>query len=50
MFLKNYERPADPNQPIRGVQALEWYEFLGGISPPTPTPSKFKWIYYLKKF
>lgn len=50
MFLKNYERPKDPNQPIRGVQALEWYKFLSGVTPPTPTPkSSFNWIYYMKQ-
>lgn len=27
-FLKNYERPANSNQPIRGTQALYWYETL----------------------
>lgn len=29
-FLANYERPFDPNQPIRGTQAEYWYEFLQG--------------------
>lgn len=49
-FLANYERPLDPNQPARGTQAQEWYEFLGGVIPPTPpTPGgrtkkhKFPW-------
>lgn len=27
-FLKCYERPADPEQPIRGTYAREWYNFL----------------------
>lgn len=49
-FLANYERPADPNQPERGTQAEEWFKFLGGIIPPTPTPimtkNKFKWVLY----
>lgn len=27
-FLANYERPADPNQPIRGEQAEYWYTYL----------------------
>lgn len=50
-FIKNYERPADPNQPIRGVQATAWYEFLTGINPPTPTKktNKFKWVLYANK-
>lgn len=34
-FVTNYERPADPNQPQRGIQAEFWYDYLGGI-PPTP--------------
>ena len=43
-FLANYERPADPNQPIRGTQANFWYEFLG--CQPIPTyirRKKFPW-------
>lgn len=27
-FLRNYERPAEQEQPARGEQALAWYEFL----------------------
>ena len=27
-FLLNYERPADQNQPLRGLQAMYWYKFL----------------------
>lgn len=27
-FLKNYERPQNPNQPIRGEYARTWYNFL----------------------
>lgn len=49
-FLGNYERPADPNQPQRGVQAQEWFEFLGGVIPPTPvffkSKKKFPWVLY----
>lgn len=48
MFLKNYERPFDDNQPIRGTQALYWYEFLKG-STPTIKAKKMKWIYYMKR-
>ena len=44
-FLTNYERPLDPNQPARGIQAQEWYEFLGGIIPPTHTTNN-KWLKY----
>lgn len=32
IFLKNYERPADPDQPQRGENAENWYEYLGGFS------------------
>ena len=48
-FLANYERPADPNQPYRGNQALAWYEYLGGIIPPTPSGGSSntkKWHYW----
>lgn len=31
-FLANYERPADPNQPVRGTQALKWYQYLQSSS------------------
>lgn len=37
VFIKSYERPANPNQPIRGEQADFWYEYLTGLSP---TPQK----------
>lgn len=51
-FLTNYERPADPNQPARGIQAQEWYEFLGGLLPPTPgqgKKKKFPWVIMINK-
>ena len=49
-FLANYERPEDPNQPQRGTQAEAWFEFLGGVTPPTPVSKekKFKWVLYLR--
>lgn len=49
-FLANYERPADPNQPIRGEYANSWYEYLGGIVPPEPVQKKknFNFIFYKK--
>lgn len=28
MFIRNYERPFDPNQPARGLQAEAWFTFL----------------------
>lgn len=38
-FLANYERPAEPNQPDRGIQANDWYMFL--LREPAPVdPSK----------
>lgn len=36
VFISNYERPFDVNQPIRGEQAEYWYKYLeGGITPPS---------------
>jgi hypothetical protein len=46
-FIANYERPLDPNQPIRGTQAQYWYEHLQGSST-SPTPKQRKlpiWFY-----
>lgn len=40
-FLANYERPLNPNQPIRGVQANNWYAFLSGEEPPDPPDPPF---------
>lgn len=50
MFLANYERPANPDQPIRGERALWWYNYLSGI-PYVPTTSKkhhFNWLLFDK--
>lgn len=33
-FLANYERPAVSNQPKRGQQAEQWYEFLSALPAP----------------
>jgi murein DD-endopeptidase MepM/ murein hydrolase activator NlpD len=30
VFIKTYEHPADPNQPIRGTQARYWFDNLSG--------------------
>lgn len=30
-FLANYERPADPDQPARGENAVYWYEYISGL-------------------
>lgn len=27
-FLKNYERPENPNQPIRGIYAKYWFDYI----------------------
>ena len=49
-FLKNYERPADPNQPIRGDQAEFWWDYLSTDVPiPIPVPevrvqNTLKWL------
>lgn len=52
-FIANYERPEDPDQPIRGEYANNWYEYLGGIVPPTPAPAAvtkkgFNFIFFKK--
>lgn len=36
-FLWYYEHPSNVNQPIRGSQALKWYEILGGTNGNTPS-------------
>ena len=41
-FLRNYERPADPDQTARGTQAEKWYAFLSGLGPFTPSTTKKK--------
>ncbi len=38
IFLYNYERPADLNQPNRSTQARTWYNFLTGDEPSPVTP------------
>lgn len=46
-FLRYYERPAEYNQPSRGNQAEDWFEFFEGETPITPLfekkKSKFPW-------
>lgn len=53
-FLANYERPADPYQPIRGTQAKQWYQYLKDWKPvlpgseePEQEKKKSKWIFYM---
>lgn len=41
-FLRNYERPADQNQPARSTQARKWYSELTGDSPITPPSAEVK--------
>lgn len=41
-FLANYERPRVANQPKRGKQAQEWYEFLSALPAPEATKPKNK--------
>lgn len=36
VWLRNYERPANLNQPQRGTQAVTWYNYLYGDMPPKP--------------
>jgi hypothetical protein len=59
-FLAHYERPADPNQPIRGTQAQHWFDTLtvggsppggggtgggGGTTPPPSTKNNLVTLY-----
>jgi hypothetical protein len=37
VFIKTYEHPADPDQPIRGTQARYWFDYLGGVIVLPPT-------------
>lgn len=43
MFMAGYERPSyDPNinhYQAREVYANQWYQYMGGVIPPTPTPT-----------
>lgn len=36
VWLQNYERPANFDQPQRAQQALEWYAYITGEAPPIP--------------
>lgn len=47
-FLSNYERPFDPNQPIRGEQANFWFEYLGGKPEPIKRKNNFPWFIFMK--
>ena len=41
-FLANYERPLVSNQPARGRQAEQWYEFLSALPAPDGNQGKKK--------
>lgn len=41
-FLKNYERPAEQDQPARSTQARYWYEYLSDFDPGVIIPGKKK--------
>lgn len=43
IFLKYYERPANPDQPVRAQQARYWYDLLEGINP-VPTVKVVDWF------
>lgn len=36
VWLQNYERPANFDQPQRASQALDWYSYITGEQPPIP--------------
>lgn len=36
VWLQNYERPANLDQPQRASQALDWYNYITGEQPPIP--------------
>lgn len=41
VFINNYERPANPNQPNRWQWATNWYNVFSGITPPPPPSDKY---------
>lgn len=57
LFMSAYERPSyDPNvnhYNLRMQYALEWFEYMGGIIPPTPVytyrKKKFPWAVLINK-
>lgn len=49
-WLKNYERAGIAAEARRRRYARNWYEFLGGVTPPTETKrKKFKFVLYARK-
>ena len=52
-FLYNYERPAKYNLAPRVRNALYWWNYLGGVTPPPEDETKkrkFPWVLYARKF
>lgn len=51
VWMYNYERPADYDQPERKSYARAWYNYLRGepTPPPTPTPGGKLPVWLLKK-
>ena len=50
VFIANYERPLEPNQPMRGEQAEYWYRKLTGSSPiPSKKKKGMPLYFYLKR-
>ena len=56
VFIANYERPLEPNQPSRGTQAENWYNYLQGVVPDFPVEPgetkkkrRFPWLIMIKK-
>lgn len=47
VFIKTYEHPADPDQPIRGTQARYWYDTLTGDGLPPDAIDRDDKIYHL---
>ena len=55
LFMAGYERPSynpDINHYNRRMQyALEWFQYMGGVIPPTPSErkgKKFNWAVFTK--
>ena len=50
MFMAGYERPSyDPNvnhYTNRMQYALNWFSYMGGVVPPTPTPTNIRKNHY----
>lgn len=49
VFLANYEKPLDPNQPQRGTQAEYWFQYLTGQPWQPVKKRKMPLYYYLRR-